>query len=133
AIWLQTLLECVKPSTNTSAIPAEVICRVATGITVTAGTAPFPELSPEVYDGGQTVNAHQGHHSSAEIVEHGGDVTGLDSRVVWLPLDNIGLAVLKNDDDAGFTSSDRIKYRLIEVALGFNQVDWSSRFAIPST
>ncbi|KAF9461080.1 beta-lactamase/transpeptidase-like protein [Collybia nuda] len=125
AIWLQTLLlEGVKPGTNTSVIPAEAIRRVATGITVTAGTAPFPELSPEVYGGGQTISAYQGH----QIVEHGGDVTGFHSRVVRLPFDNIGLAVLTNDDDAGFIFSDIIKYRLIEVALGLKQVDWSSRF-----
>lgn len=51
----------------------------------------FPELSPVVYGGGQSRNTYQGHGVSShlasrkpfwlfiELVEHGGDVTGMPS------------------------------------------------------
>ncbi|KAF9463775.1 beta-lactamase/transpeptidase-like protein [Collybia nuda] len=125
ATWLQTLLlEGVKPGTNTSVIPTEAISKVATGITVITGAAQFPELSPVVYGGGQSRSTYQGH----EFIEHDGGTLGFYSRVTRLPFDNVGVAVLTNDDDAGFIIMDIIRFRLVEVALGLKNVDWSSRF-----
>ncbi|KAF9463773.1 beta-lactamase/transpeptidase-like protein [Collybia nuda] len=125
ATWLQTLLlKGVKPGTNTSVIPADAINKVATGITVVSGTAPFPDLSPIVYGGGQTRNTYQGH----ELIEHGGDITGFHSQVTRLPMDNVGVAVLTNDDDTGSIFREIIKYYVIEVALGLKHVDWNSRY-----
>ncbi|KAF9463772.1 beta-lactamase/transpeptidase-like protein [Collybia nuda] len=125
ATWLQTLLlKGVKPGTNTSVIPAEAIGQVATGITIMSGTAPFPELSPVVYGGGQSRNTYQGH----ELIEHGGDITGFHSQITRLPFDNLGVAVLTNDNDSGFLFMEIIKYYLIEVALGLEHVDWNSRY-----
>lgn len=81
AIWLQTLLlEGVKPGTNTSVIPADVVQKAATGVSVSSGTAyvsyfhhlctaslklrassQSPELSPVVYGAGQQLGTYRGH------------------------------------------------------------------------
>ncbi|ESK80791.1 penicillin-binding protein, partial [Moniliophthora roreri MCA 2997] len=43
-----------------------------------------------------------------------------------LPFDNIGVAVLTNDDDIGPIIREIIKYRLIDEALGLEPYDWDS-------
>lgn len=40
------------------------------------------------------------------------------------------MAVLTNDDDVGPLFMEIIKFRLIDVALGLEKIDWSARFGI---
>ncbi|RDB26831.1 Gigasin-6 [Hypsizygus marmoreus] len=125
ATWLQTLLlGGVKPETNQSVIPANVVQRAATGITVVAGAAQFPELSPLVYGAGQELGTYRGH----EIIEHGGSVPGYNSVIARLPFNNLGVAVLTNDNEYGGVISEIIRYRLLDVSLGLEPVDWNSRY-----
>lgn len=56
---------------------------------------------------------------------------GFYSEVARLPFDNIGVAVLTNDNDAGFIFMEEIKYRLIDEALGLEKLDLSSRYETP--
>lgn len=125
AVWLQTLLlEGVKPGTNESIIPADVVQKAAAGITVVSGESGLPELSPTVYGGGQVRGTYRGH----EIIEHDGSVPGFNAIVSRLPFDNLGIAVLTNDDLFGSVIHEVIKFRLMDDALGLERVDWSARY-----
>ncbi|RDB29884.1 Gigasin-6 [Hypsizygus marmoreus] len=125
ATFLQALLlEGVKPGTNVSVIPADVIQRVSSGISVVSPIASTPELSPTVYGGGQVRGTYHGH----EVVEHDGGTPGFLSSLSRLPFDNLGIAVLTNDNDYGGFISQVIKYRLMDEALGLEKVDWNGRY-----
>ncbi|KAG6819429.1 hypothetical protein H0H93_011956 [Arthromyces matolae] len=125
ATWLQMLLlDGLKPGTNTSIIPSEVVRTVATGFSVVDGElGSYPELAPSVYGGGQVASAYRGHY----FVEHDGGTTGFRSIVTRLPLDNIGVSVLSNDNDYGGLINLIVKYYLLDIALGLNPVDWNTR------
>ncbi|TRM62338.1 beta-lactamase/transpeptidase-like protein [Schizophyllum amplum] len=124
ALWLQALLlEGKNPSTNATVIPAEVIKKVSTGVTVKAPKAAYPELSPIVYGGGQSRGTYRGH----EYIEHDGAVPGFQTSITRLPWDNIGVAVLTNDDYYGFDIHELVKYYLIDEALGLEKIDWNTR------
>ncbi|KAL0567548.1 hypothetical protein V5O48_014444 [Marasmius crinis-equi] len=131
AMWLQTLLLWGKnPATNETVIPPQVLQRAASGITVASdGISGLPIaqsiLSPVVYGGGQEIGTYRGH----VIIEHGGDVTGAHSQIARLPFENIGVAVLTNDDDTGPTISQIIKFRLLDQALGLTPFDWNALFS----
>ncbi|KAK1235671.1 hypothetical protein PQX77_001091 [Marasmius sp. AFHP31] len=128
ATWLQTLLLWGKnPATNETVIPSEVLEMVATGITIDGTAIPWQGeaqalLSPAVYGGGQSISAYRGHR----FIEHGGDTTGAHSRLVRLPFDNIGIAVLTNDEDTGVAFDIVIQYRLMDEALGLEPFDWET-------
>ncbi|EEB94629.1 hypothetical protein MPER_06525 [Moniliophthora perniciosa FA553] len=128
AIWLQTLLLWGKhPQTGEVVIPEDVLRTVASGVTVSdPGLTGLPVaqavLSPSVYGGGQIASSYRGHY----VIEHGGDVYGAHSQVTRLPFDNIGVAVLTNDDDIGPIIREIIKYRLIDEALGLEPYDWDT-------
>ncbi|RDB30019.1 hypothetical protein Hypma_013824 [Hypsizygus marmoreus] len=125
AIWLQTLLSNgLRPGTNESVIPAEVTEKVSAGVSVQAGAAQFPELSPLVYGGGAQRGTYRGH----EILERGGSIPGFNTQVARLPFDNLGVAVLTNDNDYGSFIIQVIKGRLLDEALGLDKIDWHSRF-----
>ncbi|KAG6810844.1 hypothetical protein H0H92_010109 [Tricholoma furcatifolium] len=83
----------------------------------------YPELSVSVYGGGQMQSTYRGH----VVVEHGGSVTGFNTLVTRLPFDNIGVAVLTNDNDYGTFWCESIRYRLLDEALNLTYVDWDSR------
>ncbi|KAK7054311.1 hypothetical protein VNI00_003504 [Paramarasmius palmivorus] len=128
AVWLQTLLLWGKnPQTGEQVIPEAVLRKVASGVTVCDSAIVGPAasqsvMSPVVYGGGQLSGSYRGH----VFIEHGGDVPGGHSRLTRLPFDNIGVAVLTNDDDFGLVFNDIIKYRLIDEALGLEPYDWNA-------
>ncbi|KAE9390247.1 beta-lactamase/transpeptidase-like protein [Gymnopus androsaceus JB14] len=122
--WLQTLmLEGRNPSTNQTVIPAEVIRKVATGITVSQGTASYPELSPVVYGGGQWIYSYRGH----PLIEHAGGASGFHSQIIRFPFDDFGLVLLLNDDKFGTHMYEVMKWRIVDEILGLESVDWNSR------
>ncbi|RDB29989.1 Gigasin-6 [Hypsizygus marmoreus] len=131
AIWLQTLLlDGTKPGTNQSVIPAAALQRVSAGITVEVAAARFPELSPVVYGGGQARSTYRGH----EIIKHDGAVPGFHTQITRLPFDDLGVAVLTNDNDYGNLIMEVIKGNLLDEALGLEKIDWNSRYqALVST
>ncbi|ESK85501.1 beta-lactamase class penicillin binding protein [Moniliophthora roreri MCA 2997] len=123
AIWLQTLLLRGKhPQTGEQVIPAEVLGILASGVTVEIPSPQQSVLSPTVYGGAQTANSYQGHY----VVEHDGDLWGAHTTVSRLPFDNLGVAVLTNDEDVGPSIRAIIKYRIIDEALGLEPYDWNS-------
>ncbi|GLB40046.1 putative beta-lactamase [Lyophyllum shimeji] len=125
ATWLQTLLlNGIKPGTEDVIISRDILEKVSGGITVADPEAAFPELSPTVYGGGQARSSYRGH----EIVEHDGGVPGFSSLVTRLPFDNLGLAILCNDNEYGGAIMSIIRYRLIDEALGLDKIDWEGRF-----
>ncbi|KAK0186837.1 beta-lactamase/transpeptidase-like protein [Armillaria mellea] len=124
ATWLQALLEDGRnPVTNNSVIPPEVIQKVATGKTVQAGFALYPELSPVVYGGAQFRYTYRGH----EIVEHGGSTTGFMTQISRFPSDKLGIAVFSNDDNYGGILHEIIKWYLVDTALGLPPINWNTR------
>ncbi|GLB41335.1 putative beta-lactamase [Lyophyllum shimeji] len=125
ATWLKMLLlNGAHPDTNATVIPADVVDKAATGISVWSGQAQFPELSPVVYGGGQGRGTYRGH----DLIEHGGDVQGHHSQVTRLPNDGLGVMVYSNDETYGPVTLEIIKYRLIDEALGLEPVDWNTRY-----
>ncbi|RDB27566.1 hypothetical protein Hypma_003858 [Hypsizygus marmoreus] len=125
ATWLQTLLQNgVKPGTNETVIPADVLEKAASGISVWSPKAAFPELSPVVYGGGLGRSSYRGH----ELLEHGGNVPGYNSQISRLQNDNIGVAVLSNDNSYGGTIVDIIKCHILDTALGLEPIDWNARY-----
>ncbi|KAF7345808.1 Beta-lactamase class penicillin binding protein [Mycena venus] len=139
AIWLQTLLnEGRHPGTNETVIPAEAINKVAAGITVSTPVAPFPELSPKVYGGGQMRGTYRGvgefsfawgrRNPFDNSLQHGGVVPGFKSQITRIPNENLGVAVLSNDDFFGTQISEAIKFRIIDKALKLEPIDWTARY-----
>ncbi|TFK69244.1 beta-lactamase/transpeptidase-like protein [Pluteus cervinus] len=125
AIWLQTLLlDGVHPSTNETIIPKAVLDTVSTGHSIGLGRSAYPELSPQVYGGGQIRLSYRGYES----IGHGGANTGYVSEVRRIPSKGLGIAVLTNDDTSGPYLEQIIHYRILDKALGLEPVDWSSRF-----
>ncbi|KAE9393924.1 beta-lactamase/transpeptidase-like protein [Gymnopus androsaceus JB14] len=125
ATWLQTLLlEGKNPANNEQVIPSAVIHKVATGVTVSVGTAPYPELAPVVYGGGQMISSYRGHN----FIEHGGVTLGFRTQITRFPFDNLGVAVLSNDDSFGSFLMDAIKWRIVDKLIGLDMVDWNSRY-----
>lgn len=55
---------------------------------------------------------------------------GFISLITRLPFDNIGVAVLSNDNDYGDPITNIIRWRLLDQALGLEKVDWNARFPI---
>ncbi|KAJ8081130.1 hypothetical protein PM082_017972 [Marasmius tenuissimus] len=118
ATWLQALILWGKnPATNETVIPSEVLEMAASGITVDTTGIPLPPeaqalLSQAVYGGGQSSSTYRGHRAH--------------SWVARLPFDNIGVAVLTNDDDTGVVFDRVIQYRLMDEALGLEPFDWET-------
>lgn len=55
---------------------------------------------------------------------------GFNGAVIRLPSDNLGIAILTNDNEYDTFIGQVIKYRLMNEALGLEKVDWNSRFVI---
>ncbi|KAF8879116.1 beta-lactamase/transpeptidase-like protein [Infundibulicybe gibba] len=129
ATWLQTLLSDGKhPTSNASIIPPEVLHRASTGVTVPQGHPIAPELSTAVYGGGQSRSSYRGH----EMIEHGGAITGFHTQITRFPFDDLGVAVLSNDDFGG-PIVEVIKNKILDDALGLSPIDWSSRLRAMQT
>ncbi|RDB17702.1 hypothetical protein Hypma_001016 [Hypsizygus marmoreus] len=124
AKWLQILLlEGTNPTTNQSVIPPAVIRKVATAIINQNARPDFPEVSLIAYGAAQNQITYRGHL----IVEHPGFVRGFNTQVSRLPNDNIGVAVLTNDNEYGKLTSQIIKYYIMDKALGYEPIDWNTR------
>ncbi|KAJ7038058.1 beta-lactamase/transpeptidase-like protein [Mycena alexandri] len=124
AIWLQALLgEGQHPTENKTVIPAEVIRRVSSGVVVSVPVAQFPEGSPKVYGGGQSRGTYRGF----EYIEHGGAVWGFKSMITRIPDQNLGVAVLSNDDPFGGQIAEAVKFRILDEALSLEAVNWTER------
>ncbi|KAF8509526.1 beta-lactamase/transpeptidase-like protein [Hysterangium stoloniferum] len=123
--WLQTLLLNGRhPITNAAIIPESIISRAAYGITCPTPLPSWPELSPKVYGMGQSIYSYQGRN----LIEHTGGTIGYSSLITRAPNDGVGVAILTNTlRDDPFV--DLVKYRLLEKALGLDQIDWSSRYS----
>ncbi|KAJ7624932.1 beta-lactamase/transpeptidase-like protein, partial [Roridomyces roridus] len=125
AIWLQALLREGTNQANESVIPASVIQKVATGVTVYKPIAGYPELSPVVYGGGQMRGTYRGF----EMIEHGGSIPGFKSQVARFPSENFGVAVLTNDEELGTFIRESIKYRIVDEVLSLHPyIDWTARY-----
>ncbi|KAJ7586977.1 beta-lactamase/transpeptidase-like protein [Mycena floridula] len=125
AIWLQMLLlNGNHPGTNKTVVPADVIRKVATGVSIVSAIPRFPEVSVSVYGGGQRRSSYRGH----DMIQHGGDVPGFHSQVTRFPFDNVGLAVFSNDDQHGPLLVDIIKNRISDKLLGLEPVNWNQRW-----
>ncbi|KZV81718.1 beta-lactamase/transpeptidase-like protein [Exidia glandulosa HHB12029] len=125
ALWLQTLLLNGKsPKSGKQVIPSEVLAKMSTGITVSAGSGRLPEFGPVVYGMGFMQSAYQGH----QYIEHGGSLHGYRSQIIRFSLDGLGIAILTNDDSHGVYVYEAIKWRIAEELLSTPvHVDWNSR------
>ncbi|KAJ6626811.1 beta-lactamase/transpeptidase-like protein [Mycena sp. CBHHK59/15] len=124
AIWLHTLLTEGKSQSNESVIPAAVVRKAATGLTVYKPVAAFPELSPIVYGGGQMRGTYRGYGRC----EHGGSTPGFKSQVSRIPTQDLGVVVMSNEEDFGTPIMETIKYRIIDEVLQLEPIDWMARY-----
>ncbi|KIJ27804.1 hypothetical protein M422DRAFT_215671, partial [Sphaerobolus stellatus SS14] len=124
SIWLRMLLlEGLDPATGNRVIPASVVRRAITGVSVSGGQPAFPELSVAAYGGGQNLYSYRGHNA----VEHTGGWTGWLSKIVRFPADGLGLAVFTNFDE-GMYFMEIVAQHLTDKAFGLSAVDWNSRY-----
>lgn len=56
-----------------------------------------------------------------------GSNIGFKTQVARFPNDNLGIAVLSNDEEFGTALMDVVKWRLTEQILGLPEVDWNGR------
>ncbi|KAF9441628.1 beta-lactamase/transpeptidase-like protein [Macrolepiota fuliginosa MF-IS2] len=113
ATWVSMLLNDGRhPYTNKTIVPTSVVEHAATGVTVSNGKAPYPELSPKVYGAGQWRYSYRGH----ELIEHGGTAPGFITQVARFPHDNLGLIILSNDAN-GLWLTEAVKWRLVDDIL----------------
>ncbi|KAF8181390.1 beta-lactamase/transpeptidase-like protein [Mycena galopus ATCC 62051] len=113
AIWLQMLLTEGKSHSNETVIPAEVIRKAATGVTVATPVAEYPELSPVVFGGGQMRGTYRGY--------------GFRSQITRFPSQNLGIAVMSNEGALGVAIMESVKYRIIDEVFQLKPVDWTTR------
>jgi hypothetical protein len=59
-------------------------------------------------------------------------IPGFYSQISRLPFDNVGVAVLTNDNLYGPYIMEIIRWRLLDEAIGLEPVDWSSRYVLSS-
>ncbi|KAF7312569.1 F-box domain-containing protein [Mycena indigotica] len=124
SMWVAMLLNNGKhPLTNETVIPKEVVDHVATGVSVSSGKAPYPELSPAVYGCGQDRYSYRGH----EIIEHGGSNPGFKTQVARFPNDNLAIVVLSNDEN-GNHILESVKWWIADRAFRLENIDWAKRY-----
>ncbi|KAJ7714871.1 hypothetical protein B0H16DRAFT_1617461 [Mycena metata] len=124
AIWLQALLgQGRHPTQNKTVIPAEVIHRVSSGVVVSQPVAQFLEDAPKVYGGGQSRGTYRGF----EYIEHGGTVWGFRSAITRVPNQNLGVAVLSNDNTFGTQMVKAVRFYILDEALSLEAVNWTER------
>lgn len=68
-----------------------------------------------------------GTYRGVEVIRHGGDVPGFGSQVVWSSEKKFGVVALTNCDGTGNAVADVISYRVMDLLLGLEPVDWNSR------
>ncbi|KAJ7773827.1 beta-lactamase/transpeptidase-like protein [Mycena metata] len=124
ATWLKMLLQEGKNQFGETVIPPEVVRKAATGVTVNTPIAPYPELSPVVYGGGQRRGTYRGF----EKIEHGGSVPAFRSQVTRFPSQNLGVAVLSNEEEIGAAIVESVKYRIIDEVFQLEPIDWPARY-----
>ncbi|KAJ6529154.1 beta-lactamase/transpeptidase-like protein, partial [Mycena vulgaris] len=120
AIWLQMLLTEGKSQSNET---ATVIQKVAAGLTVYKAVAAYPELSPVVY-GGRRPNAQY----LPWVRYHLTALPGFKSQITRFPGQNLGIAVLSNEEELGTLIAESVKYRIIDAALQLDPIDWPARY-----
>ncbi|KAF7327035.1 Beta-lactamase/transpeptidase-like protein [Mycena kentingensis (nom. inval.)] len=59
---------------------------------------------------------------------HGGSVLGFKSQVTRFPSQDLGVAVLSNDEAFGGAIMEAIKFRLVDEYLGLEPIDWTARY-----
>ncbi|KAF7331629.1 F-box domain-containing protein [Mycena kentingensis (nom. inval.)] len=124
SLWVATLLNKGRhPHTNETIIPKQVVDHVATGVSVAAGKAAYPELSPKVYGCGQDIYSYRGH----VIIEHGGSNPGFKTQVARFPNDNLAIVALSNDENGGHIM-ESVKWRIADQAFGLEKIDWAKRY-----
>ncbi|KAJ3740199.1 beta-lactamase/transpeptidase-like protein [Lentinula detonsa] len=126
ATWLQVLLlQGKNPITDEQVIPSSVIEKVATGVTVLAqaSVSSYPEYAPVNYGGGQMRSSYRGFN----FIEHGGGTPGFHTQITRFPFNNVGVAVLTNDDAYGSVIMEIIKWRIVDELFSLRPIDWNSR------
>lgn len=126
AMWASMLLNDGKhPHTGKQIIPSHVVEHAATGVTIAAGEALYPELSPKVYGAGHWRYSYRGR----ELIEHGGIDPGFRSQITRFPNDNLAIVSMSNDDN-GVGLMESAKWRIIDDILfkGQEPIDWNGRY-----
>ncbi|KAF7768593.1 hypothetical protein Agabi119p4_7836 [Agaricus bisporus var. burnettii] len=128
--WVSMLLVLGKhPHQGQQIVLTEVVNNAATGRSIVAGKASFPEMSPILYGASQLIYSYRGH----QVVDHGGNILGFSSSVARLPNDNLGIVILNNDWNAN-SAIAAVKWRLVdEIVIRATSpssplVDWVSRY-----
>ncbi len=90
--------------------------------TIIPGTPKWKELLPSSYGLGWFITPYRGY----ECVHHGGNIDGFSALVATLPSEKIGVVALSNMN--GTLLPTTIAYRVFDLLLGLEPVDWNERF-----
>jgi CubicO group peptidase (beta-lactamase class C family) len=82
----------------------------------------YLELLSPVYGMGRSVASYRGHL----LTYHGGDLTGIHSRICFMPADSIGVIVFTIGNHTS-PLRDIITYNIYEKLLGLDEIPWSQR------
>jgi hypothetical protein len=86
------------------------------------GTPKWKEQLPGSYGLGWFISPYRGW----QMVEHGGNIDGFSAQVALIPGENIGVVVLTNLNGTSLPTC--IIYRVFDLLLGLEPVDWNGRF-----
>jgi hypothetical protein len=89
---------------------------------IVPGTPKWKELLPGCYGLGWFIAPYRG----IQMVEHGGNIDGFSALVATLPSEKIGVVALANL--SGTMLPTTIVYRIFDLLLGMEPVDWNDRF-----
>ncbi|KAF5391208.1 hypothetical protein D9757_003079 [Collybiopsis confluens] len=142
ATWLQALLlQGRNPLTDKVIIPSDVVVKAATGVTTptaagslsdlsfTAVVSRFPHIEVMIISRlflTDTICCRNTYLLSCSN-QHGGSTPGFNTQIIRFPFDNVGIAVLTNDDSFGGLFMEVIKGRIIDEIFGLEPLDWNSR------
>ena len=128
AAWLQVLLAGGKLSDGTRLYSEATANELTSVVTPLRVGNPPPELAAlRPNQRGYALGLNVQDYRGRKLITHTGGLPGYVSRVAWLPDQQIGVAVLTNQESDG--AFDAILYSVLDGYLGTPRTDWVEAFS----
>jgi hypothetical protein len=115
------------PSNDTAVIPASVIAKAGTQLSITEyPPTSFPNedfVSLRTYGLAQEMYAYRGFH----VIEHCGLLPGKRSQIMRIPGKDLGIAIMANDHEFGMGFIQVVQNMIVDRLLGLDPFDWAKR------
>ncbi|WVQ81202.1 hypothetical protein IAT38_003324 [Cryptococcus sp. DSM 104549] len=116
AKWVKELL-------HPQILPADLIAKTTTTITIPSGKPDYPEQGITTYGLGQWAYTYRGY----TIHGHTGSVPGQRSIMIRVPDLGFGFMCATNDDDFGSALVAIVANEVLDELLGLEKIDWEGR------